>query len=121
MDDVVVDAKKLQQFFFKYDFDNKCEKEVREQLLAIIPIGCNYKFDPYTLVAKVTGFCTTDHNLEAHLSLKFCPGCQLTITSKWYDRLKFLGKIQGLLLGWTKSRARPESLKSNISGRFILF
>jgi hypothetical protein len=114
MQEIVVDAKRLQLFFYRYDFDNESETKVREELLKTVPRACNYMFDPDTLVAEVETWHTTTHSLLAHLSLKFCPGCQLKLNSLFYERLKFLGKIQGLLLGWETARARPPVIEPTL-------
>ena len=112
-DVVIVDAGQLQSFFFKYDFHNRCEKAVRENLLEYIPLACNYKFDIATLVAEVDVVHTTQRDLSAHMSFRFCPGCKIHLSSDFYELLKFLGRIQGVLLGWKKCRARPKPLRSD--------
>jgi hypothetical protein len=104
---IALDAKRLQQFFFRYTFHNKSEQFIRNKLLKTVPEACNYKYDPYTWIAEVCSWHSTTKCLAAHLILRFCPGCQCKVTMEFYEQLKFLGKVQGLLLGWKEARARP--------------
>jgi len=108
MDVVLVDASRLQSFFYKYEFDNKEERTVRAGLLEYIPLACNYKFDPETLVAEPTKeFVPVKRDLKFQLDLKFSPGCEFLIEADYYERLTFLGRIHKILLGWRKNRPRP--------------
>lgn len=106
-DIVVMNAKDLHHFFFGYEFDDVEERTMRESLLEEVPNGCNFKFNPITLVAEVTTWEPTARNLQFLLSLHLCVGCELQVTSAFYDKLRPLSKVQGTLLGWTLPRARP--------------
>ncbi len=108
MTDVVVNARSLKRFFHEYEFDNKDEKAVREDLLKYIPVACNYYFDRATLIAEP---CCIFHpakmNMKFQLSLRFCAGCEIQLSREYYEQLRYLGVIQKTLLGWDKNRPRP--------------
>ncbi len=113
---VIVNAKRLQDFLYKYKFDDENENYVLKEILEYIPLSCNYAFNSRTLVAEVCSFscfhaCTK--NLQFHLQFKFCFGCKLKIHADFYYRLSFLGKIHGILLKLDKPRARPPSVRES--------
>ena len=106
---VIVDANRLQQFFFKYEFDNFHEQLLRERLLQEVPLSCNFMFNPTTRIAEVVGnHCdTVTSNLCFQLSLRFSTGCEIQLSFEFYDQLYELGKLQSQLLNWPKPRTRP--------------
>ncbi len=107
MADVVVSALALKRFFHKYEFSNKDENYVRNSLLKYKPEACNYKFDTETLIAVPGCFHPAKRDMEFQLSLIFCPGCEIQISSEYYEQLRYLGAIHKVLLGWKWNRPRP--------------
>ncbi len=50
---VLMEAKRVKNFFLRYLFDDKQENELRHRLLAYIPEKCNYGCNPDTLVTEL--------------------------------------------------------------------
>jgi hypothetical protein len=82
---VSVDSCELQRIFANYKKQNTREKE---QLLAYIPISCNY--------AVVNGWTdwyfgrtVEGHTIEYHMSINIRPNsnCQIRVSKEWYLRL----------------------------------
>jgi hypothetical protein len=100
-DDVLVEAKLL-QCFFQRTFKDKEENKLRESLLELPPVSCNYEYNTRTLLTELCSVHSSTKDLAFHLQLKFCPGCEIRLSRKTYDELKRLSKIQSNLLGYQK-------------------
>ncbi len=78
-DNIEISALKLQQFFFENRFN---DDGTRDELLSYIPVACNYWF-----------WHPTEQPLSDHLKLRFCDGCNMIVTTEYYDRLREFSQI----------------------------
>jgi hypothetical protein len=121
MKSVVVDARCLKSFFFKYLFSNSKEKKILDKALTYVPEKCNYQFDPDTFVADVTTWYQPKLTLSFHLQLNFSHGCEIQLSSTYYSSLKHLCDIQTKLLGFRRYRPPKRAVSSiNFIEKFLL-
>jgi hypothetical protein len=104
MKSVVVEARCLKSFFFKYLFSNSKENKILDKALTYVPEKCNYQFDPDTLVGDVTTWYHPNLPLSFHLQLNFSRGCEIQLSATYYASLKQLCDRQGKLLGFRRHR-----------------
>jgi hypothetical protein len=89
-------------------------------LLNEIPVACNSKYDPQTLVAERMYWKRTFVELRFHLAFKFTPGCQIRIRGTFYERMSYLGEAKKRLLYLQKRPPRPfvyETTKETVMER----
>lgn len=123
-EDVVIDAKRLKSFFFKFTFDKMYyeeENKLRSKLLKYVPERCNFELDDsVTRVTDLVPWHKPKSNLASLLSLNFCSGAEIQVSADYYASLKPLGILQQKILGIQRPLPRSRDVETCRFREFLL-